>query len=354
MQQRVCWTYFMCICCVILMIALAVNGEEPDGEHHYYDLHGNSLEQYDKIWETLSEYYGEYLPNVLTLEYIEGEGSRFDPQHNRVKLAVRHLYGSSGKQILAHESSHIALYHVTAGASILEPFRFFDEGQANILGALATETVETYKTRALNVAAIQHNKGDVSLEKVQQWSSYYGEPGSGNTYAYDVGASFNFFLLERYGQETLFQFFKDIGTTRDLSQTVQNLFNTSLEELETEWLQYLASVDIKASLVQPKVVEMYPPHHAEHVPVEVEEIYVRFNTDMLPIICIQTPCQDTGICYKNAYWKTENILAVKVQERLKPGYSYRLSLGVPRRCGYKSVEGAELPVTPWHFTTTPQ
>ncbi|UCH98373.1 MAG: hypothetical protein JSV88_16440 [Candidatus Aminicenantes bacterium] len=357
MPQKICWILFMYICSVIPMGMLdqAVNGEEPKHEHHYYDLHGNSLEQYDPIWDTLSDYYGSYLPHVLTVVYIEGESSRFSPEHNQVRLSVRTAFASTGKLILAHESSHIALYHVTAGASLLEQFRFIDEGQAQIIGALATDTFETYQQQALNTAAMQYHKGNVSFEKVQQWSSYYGKPGSENPFAYDVGASFNLFLRERYGQKALFQFFEDLGTTRDLSQTIRNLFHTSAEELENEWFQYLASVDItpNEALVPPRVVEMYPPHGAEHVPVDVKEIYVRFNTDMRTTdMCINTPCKDTGICYKHAYWKTKKILAVKVQGSLKPDYPYQLSLGVPhQKCVFTSVAGVDLPMTPWHFRT---
>lgn len=353
MQQRIRWILFIFTCCSIQMIALAVNAEEPNGDHHYYDLNGNSLEQYDSLWETLHEYYGEHLPKVLTLGYIEGESSLFDPQNNRVNLAVRELYHPAGRRVIAHESSHIALYHLTAGASSLEPFRFFDEGQANIMGALAADALGDYKDLALNAAAIQYSKGNVSLERVQRWSSYYGEPDSRNPYAYDVGASFNFFILEIYGQEALFRFFEDIGKTRDLSQTVRNLFNKSAGDFEAEWLQYLLEID--TSLVRPAVVEMYPPHNAESVPVDVKEIYVRFNTEMLPSICILTPsCQDSAVCYKNAYWKAKNILAVKVQGRLKPGHLYRLSLGVPQKCDNKSVAGVELPITPWYFKTAPK
>jgi hypothetical protein len=92
----------MCICWVIQAIALAVNGEEPGVEHHYYDLHGNSLEQYDKIWETLSEYYGQYLPNVLIIEYIEGEGVKY--------LSHRPLHrGFKTESILIASSSALLL-----------------------------------------------------------------------------------------------------------------------------------------------------------------------------------------------------------------------------------------------------
>jgi hypothetical protein len=335
----------------MLTFASSITGNEQKVQHHYYDLHGNSLEQYDRIWATLYEYYGKYLPDVLTIEYIEGTASQFDPRQNQVKLAVRNLYSPTGNEIIAHESSHIALYHLTEGASILEQFRFFDEGQANILGAIATDTLEEYKRLALNVAAIQHHKGNVSFEKVQAWSSYYGYPGSGSSFAYDVGASFNFFIVDTYGEETLYQFFVDIGKTKDLTKTIHNIFNKSLKELETEWLQFLAAIETDQSLIQPMVVEMYPPHNAENVPTNIDEIHVHFNTDMQPIVCIRTPCQDTGICYKDAYWKTTKILALKVKGGLKSGYSYNLSLGVPQKCEYKSIVGIALPITPWHFTT---
>jgi hypothetical protein len=72
---------------------------------------------------------------------------------------------------------------------------------------------------------------------------------------------------------------------------------------------------------------------------------------MKPVVCIRTPCQDTGLCYKNAYWKDSKTFAVKIDGGLQPDYTYTLSLGVAGKCGYKSAAGVDLPITPWTFTT---
>lgn len=133
------------------------------------------------------------------------------PEKDHIKLSVNNLYRSSGgPRLVAHESSHIGLHHFTAGASTLEQFRFFDEGLANIMGAIAADRLSAYKQQALNAGAAQHSKGNVSFAKVQKWSSYYGRPGSGTKYAYDVGASFNFFVMDTYVPVTPWTFATEV------------------------------------------------------------------------------------------------------------------------------------------------
>ncbi|MFH2046370.1 MAG: Ig-like domain-containing protein [Pseudomonadota bacterium] len=346
---------------ILMLIVIMMCGWNPvttmaeDIGHHYYDLHQNSLEKYDAVWDMLHTYYGEHLPMIFTVVYYsEDSGSYFNPSRDKISLSIGHLYSSTGGPgLVAHESSHIGLHHFTAGASMLEQFRFIDEGLANIMGAIAADKLPAYKEQALNVAKVQQTKNNVSFGKVQKWSVYYGPPGTNPNlgYAYDVGASFNFFVMDNYGEERFWKFVKDIGTTRDLGKSSQNVLNIPMKELESKWLLYLAAVKYEPILMQPQIVDMFPANNAINVPTDLKEIVVHFNTDMMQIVCIKTPCGDTGLCYKKAYWKDSRTLAVKIDGSLKPDYTYSFSLGLAGKCGYRSTAGIDMAVTPWAFTT---
>ena len=118
------YRYFVVMIIVVMCGSVSIGVRAEDTQHHYYDLHRNSLEQYDAVWEMLHTYYGEYLPQVFTVVYANDVGSRFDPESDQIRLSVNHLYCSiGGSRLVAHESSHIGLHHFTAGARTLEQFR---------------------------------------------------------------------------------------------------------------------------------------------------------------------------------------------------------------------------------------
>jgi hypothetical protein len=332
------------------ILTFSVNGMERTVQNHYFDINQNSLEQYESVWSTLHNYYRDHTPKKIIIEYKESGSSRFDCKRNRIILALNHL-NSSPKKTIAHETSHLALFHLTNEASLLERFRFFDEGFANIIGAQATDTQDDYKKIALNIAALQHHKSKVSFLKVQDWSSYFNYPDAPNRYAYHVGASFNYYIIDTYGKQSLNYFFVDIGKTKNLDLTFQNVLDKPSADVETEWMKYLEKIHVDPLLVETSIVSMFPPNKAKKIDIDIKEIYVVFNTDMQKNICIATPCQNSGICYKNAYWKTSKILAIRIKKRLKPDFTFKLSLGYPQKCSLYNAAGIDLPITRWQFTT---
>lgn len=161
-----------------------------------------------------------------------------------------------------------------------------------------------------------------------------------------MGASFIFFLIDTFGMDRLFAFFKDIGQTANQNKSFKNIFQKDIRVMENSWLGYLNK--IKVSTIQPRIIKMFPENNALEISAKTDEIYIEFNIPMRKTISIVTNC-DSGVCYKNAYWKTDKILAVKVD--LLPDYQYRISIGNPSGNRLTSKEGIELPVRFWSFKT---
>jgi hypothetical protein len=331
------------------VITFSINGMERTVQFHYFDINQNSLEQYESVWSTLHKYFGDKIPKKIIIEYKEGMSSKFDCESNRIFLSLNHLANSPIK-VIAHETSHLALCNLTKGTNLFERFRFFDEGFANIMGAQATNSQDKYKKIALNIAAIQYQKENVSFSKVQDWSSYYQNSSARYMHSYHVGASFIYYLIDSYGERSLYDFFVDIGNTKDLGLTFRNLFNKTTVEIENEWMNYLKKIHVDPSLVEPYVVSTFPPNNANNVDINLEEIFVVFNTDMMPNICVGT-YQDHGFSYKDAYWKNSKVLAIRVKKKLKHDSTINLSLGYPQRCSLYSSAGIALPIYHWRFTT---
>ncbi len=318
--------------------------------HHYFNNSGDPLPRWDFIWDRLSAYFGSSTPDRITVEHWDGAASRFFPRTDTIYL------NASGDKVdvVAHESTHLCNHNLTSGASSTNRFRFLDEGFAEIMGC-AVAGNDGYKDYALAVAKEEHQKGNVSFALVQNWATYFGTsesaPSTLNWRAYQVGSSFEYMVEDTRGADVLHSLFVDIGVTRDLATTIKNVLFSTESAVEQEWKDYLDRVEVDAS--PPAVIAMSPADTATEVPLDTSEISVTFNRTMQRTICVGTPCGDTGICYRNAYWKTRNVLAVKVEGSLKPAYQYRLSLGV-RECYLKSYAGTALPHSTWQFSTAGQ
>ncbi|OFZ55999.1 MAG: hypothetical protein A2428_08595 [Bdellovibrionales bacterium RIFOXYC1_FULL_54_43] len=314
---------------------------------HYFDDTGTPLPQYEPIYQKLEAIYPGSVPEKIVIVFTDDTASRFDTKHNRILLSRKH-FAQIPTYLIAHESSHLCLFRLTRGASIQERFRFFDEGYASIVGHRIAGNIDSYKhNESLPTAAVQHMSGNVNFVKVQDWKSYFGGSYNANFYAYPVGASFDFFLIDTYGQQALDQFFLSIGSTQDLESTFQALFHKSASEIERAWLSYLATVAIPDA---PSVVSMSPANNAVNVSPDLSEIAVNFSTEMQEkVVFISNRCDE--ICYTGAYWKNNHTLAVRVRGALKPNTQYSLSLGSDKHGHFVSRAGLTLPVTEWRFTT---
>lgn len=140
-------------------------------------------------------------------------------------------------------------------------------------------------------------------------------------------------------------FAKKIGDTNDLDKSCQNIFKKDQRIIEAEWQQYLSKVPI--SITQPRIIKMFPENGATQVSNKTTEIYVEFNVSMGKRISIYS--DGNGISYKNAYWKTDKILAIKVD--LIPNHYYHISLGSTSGNKLLSKDYDELLPTPWSFIT---
>jgi hypothetical protein len=184
---------------------------------------------------------------------------------------------------------------------------------------------------------------------MQRWSVYFGDAsaGSANFDAYDVGAAFVYFLLDRFGEAKLLGLFADIAKTRTLAESARNVVARTADELDAEWQAYLAAIEVKV----PHVVLMDPPNGAMDVRVDLVEARVSFDTDMSPACrsTITPPC-DQGLCFEHAQWKDARTLAIAAHRRLVAGRAYEIDLG-SRGCLLRTTAGAELPRTKWRFVT---
>jgi hypothetical protein len=333
---------------LFLSILVPVAGIDADSDSHFYDTAGNPLPEYESVYPELVKYYGTHVPPKITVRYMDLVSSKFNVNKSEV-LINRTAKEKYARRTVAHESSHLCLASLTEGASVREEFRFFDEGFAKIFDSIVADDLGNYRTEALSIAGRQAALRNVSFEKVRIWHEYFGNPETKtNPYAYPVGSSFDFYIIDTFGEKKLFEFFTDIGKTRDLERTLKNVFSRGRGDFENGWLAYLAA---KTPPVQtPKIVRIFPPDGAKEVDPKTEEIFVEFDQPMSRSVIITTPDCGGGVCYKNAYWKSRTVLAVKVALRENTGY--RLTLG-NRNKGHRltSVSGVEFPITEWRFGT---
>src|SRR5512142_614998 len=166
-------------------------------QSHFVDSDRHPLPEYEWIWQRLAEVYRDAMPASVVVNFEDSDGGYFHLPTDEVHLS-KTLFAQEPTQLLAHETSHLCLGHLTNGASSEEAFRFLDEGFAEITSHRIASGRDDYKQEALPQAAIQARKGNVSFDKVMAWSTYFGNwqgtapaPGHRTPYAHPVGASFD-------------------------------------------------------------------------------------------------------------------------------------------------------------------
>jgi len=333
------------ICLLVPSLVLA--------EPHYVTQNGLPLADYENGYAILQSYFGDSVPKRITIEPTNKSRSLFQPNDNRVLISSKSQYKEYNACTVEHESSHLALYAFTKGASLREEFRFIDEGFATIIEAEACHRSEGYKRRALRVAVDSMRKNRVSFAAVQQWTNYFGVPDRGNLNldSYQVGASFDYFLWDTYGKDRLLAFFRALGESGELGAALQKAIGKDKASVEAEWLSYLSQPMPEGSA--PEIARLYPDNQASGVPLETTEIVVEFDQPMLPSISLLTNCDD-GVCYRDAYWRSDRVLVIKV--KLLPDHEYRLGFGNEKTKVQKflNIEGTALPISAWTFRTTSQ
>ncbi len=321
---------------------------------HFYDLAGNNLEVYDRHYNVLYDFYGKYVPKKILVNYRNGSNSRFHTKDNSISISTKHLQSNPIKTAI-HESSHISLSQMTDRASVMEQFRFFDEGMANIMGSISEGNFDIYREKAINTAYKQLKMKNLSFAKVQDWTNYYGNwkaksKFKSKPHAYPVGSSFVYFIWDNYGKDKLKEFFVTVGRVKDLETAINNVFQINIVKFEKKWIKYIKNKNILATC-SPSIAKMIPSESSKNVSTNIQEITVVFDRVMdMRRIVFRTDCK-YGICYTNAYWKGPKTLAVKVPSGLRANHTFRISLGHPKSGHLQSAIGCPLPITKWSFTT---
>lgn len=349
---------------LLILAGIAVSFSSPAAKAetawHFFDPAGNSLEKFEPVWTALHAEFGEHTPERIVVRITNDQFSRFDTRIDGVMIAARH-YDLRAKKTIAHESAHLALHKLTNGFSTKNQFRFVDEGYATVFGnRVAGREVES-KREILAIAAQQQRKNNVRIDLVQDWRTYWGNPRDGQRrqtpYAYSVAASFVHYLEDIYGSGSTLRLARAIGKTGDFDSATRLAFELTRGEIRAGWIAYLKNVRISESTTDPgvlktvSIVRMEPPSGARDISLELEELFVEFDTDMKGNICIWTLTCDE-ICFRNARWKSPRLLTIKILNRLRPGEKYSLSLGIEGRCRLLSVGSGALPVTQWNFETS--
>lgn len=290
------------------------------------------------------------MPPQVTVKFVNAGGvSRFESRYNSRIVIDRQGYRHQGKLVIAHETSHLCLNLLTNGANMQEQFRFLDEGFAEIISNRIAGNLKQYKTHALYTAAVQLHKNNLSFAKTQKWSKYFGAPKDGKRYAYEVGASFVFFVMDRFGEKKLKNLFIAIGLSRNFAVAIQSTLGKTAAEVEANWKAYLLKLPI--SFETPRIVKFTPPNNASGISTNISELSISFSVPMnTHIISIMTTRCDKGICYTNSYWKDQKTLIIRLPKKLLANHQYHIQFGHKGRT-LQSLAGTPLPITTWKFTT---
>lgn len=220
----------------------------PGVASHYFDDVDHAMEWLEPVYARLQCFFGTSMPARIAVRYHDLDHSMFDPSTSSVAIAREHVDRPvRSRSAIAHETSHLALHALTLGASALERFRFIDEGMAYILAAWATDESETFRAKALARAAAAHREGSTDFARVQAWDSYGSRRVQAQLeapYAYAVGASFVFFLLEEGDEQQLRDFLVGLGRSADLEAALRETYAMSEQEAEARWQGYLERIDV--------------------------------------------------------------------------------------------------------------
>lgn len=296
----------------------------------------------DAAWAFLSEFYGSALPITINVTSTTLDHSEFRTTPPLLLIAKRRCE-ESVVNTLTHEASHIALAQRTHKLSLQNENRFWDEGLATVLAVTAEGGRGSAKGAILKRAAMRAADGDVSLPLLRKWNSGY----KATSFAYEVAASFIFFLEESFRKYSLENFIRTLDETRSLSRTLRKLFHRSEQQIEEEWNAYLAKISIPE---RPHIMSRFPADEAKDLSCRIKELKVTFDVPMnTDVVCVSAPASAFGLNYKSARWKNRNELVWSLGAGLAKNVPYILSLGTSE-CRLRSLEGRFLPVTPWRFT----
>jgi hypothetical protein len=235
--------FFIRIACVLLVIAFdSAPLTAAEKSFHYFDTVGNSLEKFEPVWNKLKSNFGKNMPDRIVVQITGGKYSRFNTAETSIQINESH-YRTSAAKMVAHESVHLALHRMTNGLTWQNSFRFLDEGYASVFASRLVHEETEFRQKTLELAVRQLLKGNISFPLVQDWKTYWGNPrdekGYVTNYAYSVGASFVYFLEEKYTPASVLRLLQQLGETGDLDVAARGVFHKSLSDIEKEWMTFL-------------------------------------------------------------------------------------------------------------------
>lgn len=205
---------------------------------------GEDLEKVQAAYDFVNNVFRMKCPFRVTyhVDRTDFGFSHFKPKKNAVYIAFKHL--SKLDRTFSHELAHLCLNKITSGASVQEGFRFIDEGFADLIGFRYISKESWYKKKAFKVAKDYSSKRKISFKLAQDWSTYFGSPpGKVDFNSYFVGATFIYFIQEKYGDDSLFSFFEELKMKRDLSSAIKIVFAKDKKQFELEWLNFIENFE---------------------------------------------------------------------------------------------------------------
>jgi hypothetical protein len=207
---------------------------------HFVDTTGSAHPELDPAWSQVESMLGSATPAAVTIQLTDDGISRFDGPSQRLLLDRANL-ARRGAELVGHELAHVTLHVLSNGASAQEPYRFLDEGFANIVGSRIDGSAEAYRAKALDRAVRELDGDRLHLSEVQIWSTFFGGPHTGRWWAYEVGSSFCFFVIDGSGEASLRRLFVEIGRARDLDEALRTAIGIGASDAEQRWFAYLRS-----------------------------------------------------------------------------------------------------------------
>jgi hypothetical protein len=200
---------------------------------HYRDANGNALTAYEPVWQQLHARFGDALPAAIGVERVGGSTSRFDANRNTILVAEGSLAYQTELGVVAHESCHLALASLSAGASTEEQLRFLDEGLATAVEQEVEGTLASYRGKA---AELVRNRPRIHIAELEVWSTYFGHASDHPDWkAYDVAADLVLFLDEAFGRAKLDALLADLARTRSFDASCVAVLGLDSAELEQRW-----------------------------------------------------------------------------------------------------------------------
>jgi hypothetical protein len=198
--------------------------------HRFHDVAGAPLPALDPVVAPLVALFGDAVPASVEVDRRAGN-SKFAPGGNVIHVSTTTTQPEI--ELVAHETTHLALARLTGGASTREELRFVDEGMANAMQHEVDDTLQAYRATTRAAAAA---RAPLTIAPLEVWSSYFGHADARPDWtAYDVAASFVLCVRDRYGDVRFRALLADLAATGALDASLRRVLDIDRSEIERLW-----------------------------------------------------------------------------------------------------------------------